>query len=81
MEYHELQKEGAEARAGADRTALGLSCIPGPVRGDLEEVRNLRDVLLEVLSALDALGPDGWSDGRYLHSAITRVLRLGQGRP
>ena len=42
MEYYELQKEGFEARSGADRMAIGLPCIPDRVRGDLAEVTRLR---------------------------------------
>lgn len=41
-EYHELQKEAAEARIGADRMAIGLSCIPDPLRGDMAEVERLQ---------------------------------------
>lgn len=42
MEYHELQKEAAIARIGADRMALGLPCIPDKIRGDLAAVARLR---------------------------------------
>lgn len=42
-EYHEMQKEAAEARIGADRMAMGLSCIPDPLRGDMAEIERLRE--------------------------------------
>lgn len=34
----EEERKAAEARIGADRMAAGLSCIPHPVKGDLDWV-------------------------------------------
>ena len=48
-EYHDMQREAAEARIGADRMAMGLSCIPDPLRGDMAEVAQLREQLRAVL--------------------------------
>jgi hypothetical protein len=44
-EYHELQREAIEAGAGADRMAMGLPCIPDPVRGDMAEIERLRNMV------------------------------------
>jgi hypothetical protein len=41
-EYHEMVKEAREARIGADRMAMGLPCIPDPLRGDMAEIERLR---------------------------------------
>jgi len=44
-EYHEMVKEAADARIGADRMAMGLSCIPDPLRGDMAEIERLTAAL------------------------------------
>ena len=54
-EYHELQREAAEARVGADRMAMGLSCIPDPLRGDMVEIERLKEVTLRLQVEIDWL--------------------------
>lgn len=44
-EYPEMVKEAAEARIGADRMAMGLSCIPDELRGDMAEIERLNAAL------------------------------------
>ena len=37
-----------EGRVGADRMALGLGIIPDKLRGDMDEVKRLRDALQKI---------------------------------
>ena len=45
MEELEITDENAKGMIGADRMALGLSCIPHKVLGDMEEVKRLNSVI------------------------------------
>jgi len=46
-EEWEGYQEAADAIAGSDRMAIGLSCLPNKIRGDLDEVKRLNDLLEE----------------------------------
>jgi len=70
-EYPELQKEAAEARVGADRMAMGLSCIPDPLRGDMAEIERLQ----VIESSLMAAGNVNRAEVERLTKEITRLRR------
>ena len=68
MKERDEYKEAAEARIGADRMAVGLSCIPDSVRGDMEEITRLcaqRDKLLAAAKNLQGFFNDR---ARFTHS-------------
>ena len=52
MNEQEDYKASYEAGIGADRMALGLSCIPHTVRGDMLEVMRLRSALEQIKKVL-----------------------------
>lgn len=51
-EEWERATETAFARVGADRMVLGLSCIPTPVYGDLDKIRELLNQIDELKQEL-----------------------------
>jgi hypothetical protein len=65
----ELYREAHEARIGADRMAMGLSCIPDPVRGDMVEVERLTAEKLELAKHIDG-------SVRVAAGALNEVERL-----
>lgn len=67
MSEHD-HREAREARIGADRMALGLPCVPDPIRGDMTEIESLRTALAaatERAEKAEARSPGTWPAGSH----------------
>ena len=75
-EYHEMVKEAAEARVGANRMAAGLPCIPDPLRGDLETVERLRAALRRPITMQDVrlAAGEGKLQAHHVLMAVNTIL-------